>query len=214
MIPQDASNTAGVVPAGYWNSSTDAGLNGDVILSDSTLHPINVSLSGVTAPHTQIAGPANDDQKLMGSSYDSHEGLLTLGVSGLPAQFTAQGYDVYVYLWGTDDPRQQGPYQVDLDLGQDNVDDGVPAVFFDQNFDTFSGFDNNGQSTNSGDASSANYVKIASVGQGQSSFDVDVNGSEWVVINGFQVVAVPEPAVTLFLVSGGAVLASRRRRVS
>lgn len=208
-IPTDALNTAGVIPSPFWNNSTSAGLT-SAMLSDGSTHAINVALNS-TALHTQITSPANNDQRLMGSSYDLHGGTQTLSVSGLPSEFTSRGYDVYVYLWGNDNGNQQGVYRVDLG--------GAPSVFFRQEIDEFDGFDNSGQSESVGTAGLANYVKIAGVGQGQSSFNVEVtnidgtNALEWTLINGFQVVAVPEPGTVLFLASLGVLPALRRRRV-
>lgn len=217
LIPPDSSNVAGVIPAGFWNSSTDAGLT-SAVLSDGSSRPINVSISGppngTIASHTQIGAPTNNDQRLMGGSYDLHGGTLTLSVSGLPTEFTSRGYDLYVYTWGNDNPREQGQYQVDLDLGRDNIDDGVPSIFFQQNIANFDEFDNSGQSPIVGEAGAANYFKIASVGLGQDSFDIDITGSDWAVINGFQVVAIPEPALTLYMAVTGAALACRRRLLS
>jgi len=215
LIPPSSSNVAGVIPTRFWNSSTGAGLS-SAVLSNGSSSPINVSISGppngVIAAHTQISEPTNNDERLMGGSFDLHGGTLTLSVSGLPTEFTSRGYDVYVYAWGNDIPRQQGQYQVDLDLGRDNVDDGIPSIFFQQDIPTFTGFDNSGQSPNVGEAGSANYFRIANVGQGQDSFDIDITGSDWTVINGFQIVVIPEPALALYWAATGATLACRRRR--
>jgi hypothetical protein len=197
-IPQDAANTAGVVPASFWNNSGADGLT-SARLSDGTSHAIDVSMNA-NEIHPQIATPNNNDERLMGDSFDLHGGTLTLFGSNLPTVFTSQGYDVYLYHRGTDNPNQQGVYQVEYNPSQGSV----PSAFFQQTISSFNGFDNSGQSDSQGSAGQADYVKIARVGQGQDSFEIEitniagVNPDEWTVINGFQVVAVPEPTIGLF----------------
>ena len=214
IIPSDNSNAAGVVPSTFWNNSDAGGLT-SAVLNDGTTHNIGVSFNA-DAQHSQIASPSNNDERLMGGSFDLHGGTVNLTVSGLPDDFTDGGYDVYVFLWGNDNPNQQGLYETDLQLGQD--DPG--PVFHQQTIALFEGFDNSGQSVTSGLAGPANYVKIANVGQGQDSFQVDITNIDgltpeaWTVINGFQVVAVPEPGTSMWIAFGASALLCRRHRIA
>ena len=98
VIPEDATNMAGVVAAPFWNNADSGGLT-SATLNDGTSHAIGVSMNA-DASHLQIPTPTNNDERLMGDSFDLHGGTLTLSVSNLPTAFTTQGYDVYLYLWG------------------------------------------------------------------------------------------------------------------
>jgi len=208
VIPESASNRAGVVSSAFWNNSDAGGLS-SAILSDRSSHPISVSIS-TSAAHTQIASPASNDERLMGGSFDLHGGTFTLNVSGLPADFSSAGYDIYLYQWGIDNPRQAGLYEVALN--------GSTVAFFEQDLPAFGGFDNSGQATTAAAAGPANDVKIGGVGIGEDSFEVTVDNIDpfgpeaWVVINGIQVVAVPEPGTTAALTMNAIMLAFHRRR--
>lgn len=213
-IPQDATNVAGVVPTSFWNNSDAGGLTSATLSDGSSPVPgIGVSMNADFS-HLQIAAPADNDERLMGDSFDLHGGTLTLSVSNLPSVFESQGYDVYLYLWGNDNPNQRGLYQVDFKPGQGTL----PSIFFQQEIASFAGFDNSGQSNSQAVAGPANYVKIEGVGQGQSNFEIEITNIDgfttdaWTVINGFQVVAVPEPSLALFLGCGGAGVVLQRRR--
>jgi hypothetical protein len=210
VIPPDADNPAGVVPAKFWNNSAATGLS-TALLNDGSSHPITVGLNADVA-HTQIATPLDNDQRLMGGSYDRHDGTVTLSVANLPTAFAARGYDVYLYLWGKDNPNQQGLYEIGFG--------GEPKVYFEQTIDTFTGFDNSGQAATVDGAGAANFVKLAGVGLNQSEFTIEITNirgvanEAYTVINGFQVVAIPEPGAALFLAASGLAFStlSRRRR--
>ena len=106
------SESAGVVPATNWNSA--AGTSGTLTQAKDNLGlPSGVALT-YAAAGTWTVGLADSpgNVRLMNGYLDTNDAsVTTITVSGLPAAFVSNGYDVYVYCNG-DGTNRTGIYTI------------------------------------------------------------------------------------------------------
>jgi hypothetical protein len=96
-----SSEVAGVVPVANWNNLTTAsGTSNDLRANGgaTTTADIDWTCAGIYA--TNVADSAGNNRMMKGYLSNSNTTDTTLTVTNLPANFTQNGYDVYVYSDG------------------------------------------------------------------------------------------------------------------
>lgn len=102
------TDVAGVVAKANWNNVGTSASNLKDDGNSTTAASANVS--GTTYVYSStLIGTSNGDQKLMKSSRGALSASFSIAVSGLPSEFTTQGYKVYVYWGGHDGAATRTP---------------------------------------------------------------------------------------------------------
>jgi len=209
---------AGVVRVGNWNNA--AMNNGAFSLIDDGGVPAG-SIS-YTSPNVYgaipngggISGGAGDTA-LMTGYLDNVAGGSGITVTGLPASFTAFGYTVLVFQ--ASDSSGSFGYTITDNASHTDTAFGRQLGGNGGNYPLAGGTDGyigSSYATAEGPATAANYVILEGL-TGSSFTLIGVNGSTGdgrARINGFQVVAVPEPGSALLGIGLTALLGTARRR--
>jgi hypothetical protein len=227
-----ATDVAGVVPHGNWNSFLDA------TGTTAETFPLNLSTGAASGASVTFSGSPNDwDQNINQATSANHKMMLgyidtndtsitTVVVSGLPASFTGPGYNVILYYDGDNGANQRvGRYEIN-GVSMWGRDAGV----------NFGGTFTQGQTTtnpapgmsgtqldNLGAVATTvpagNYMTFSNLTAATFTLNVQAHvasdATNRAALNGMQIVAVPEPA-TIALVAigllGSAGFLVRRRR--
>jgi hypothetical protein len=211
------TGTAGVIPAANWNNEAPASIAAPVTIFDST---------GVTSASLQYSAPNNwaatggtpgggSNASLMSGYLDNFQNVgSSIVVTGLGAAYTVSGYSVIVYQ--NSDSAGSWGYTVADNAGHTGTRYGRQLTGSGGSYPLV-GTDGfvQGLSTNSaGDATASNYIRID--GLTGTSFTITgssgTTGDGRVRPNGFQIIAVPEPAAAGFALLAGSILLLRRRR--
>jgi len=200
----NVTGTAGAVPQGNWNnesivhnaSSQSGGLATLKDDGNATVIGMSTSWTANAAYGTGASAGGTDTTLLYGGpeSQDNVYGTFSISIAGIPYA----EYDLYVYVKGWTAGR----------TGEARLN-GVTGS--EIGFDTYKDFPGS-HSRATSTATQGTYVLWE--GLTASSVTVDVRRqSSNVIISGFQVVEVPEPATMSLLALGGMALLKRRKRI-
>ncbi len=235
------TDSAGVVAATNWTNVNDGGasygatdLRND--LGAATTTDLTITASTDTSKGPSGAGSTSNgtagDRTMMDGTAGSSTDQITLSLRDLPTAFATTGVDIYLYSWGltqaggSSEARYSGLYQYELDADGAGAGGFVDAAF-SRNYDpaagnqNWPGFTNNQFATQAAvtAGSSSSYVKISIAGgfDATNGFDIRLGniaeGGAREILQGFQIVQVPEPGTAMMLIGGvGSLLLLRRRR--
>lgn len=212
------NTAAGVQPVANWNNISSTSQTG------SSTTPSLISDSGATtaASVTYFNGFYQD-----GINNSSGNGILnsgytntsttangTISITGLGSEFTSGGYDVIVYLGGTDGMGSNTPAEFGATLGASTQ--WIRYVRPVTQPDTFSSTTYATEDLAQASSSSSNYIRFT--GLTSANFDLSIlkdpdSTANWsrAAVRGIQIVAVPEPSLFALTGLGGLALLRRRR---
>ncbi len=217
-----AADAAGVVVATNWNNissgintgvnATTSNLNGD---NSGTLFATTTSITYIQNFWSVNEGSTNDGKVNSGYTNTSATVGTTVSIAGLGAEFTTPGYNVIVYLGGTDQQGVLSAIEVGANIGG-GTNQWIRTVRPTEN--TFLGLSSTTFATEplaQASTTDSNYIMFT--GQTGSSFDLNVlkdpsSTATWsrAGIRGIQIVAIPEPSAALL--GGLGLLGLLRRR--
>lgn len=215
------SDSAGVEAVGNWNNignNAQTGSSTTNSLNDSTGMATAAGITYFNGFWYQNDSTATPNQKLNSGYTNTGTAAAggTISLSGLDSAFTTLGYDVIVYLGGTDSMGQDTPAEFGV-----NIDGGATQwIRYVRNnpvVATFSSIPFATEEAAQASATQSNYIRFS--GLTGTSFDLNIlpdpdSTANWAraAVRGVQIIAVPEPSAALLL--GGALgfVFLRRRR--
>lgn len=229
------NEVAGLVPSTNWNNwemgKIGAALVDGISISNLVDDAGNTTSTQIvfnkTANHGVASSSSYDyvpaDEKLFRRYVDqwSSDRTSTYTVTGLPTSITSQGYNLIVY---TSSPanlsNRAGTYQVDD--GIDGTWDQARYVWAGANpYTSDAGYVEQtyaslaeAQAAYLNGNAEGNYIMFTGLTSDSFKLDITVpaGGVQRAPFNGFQIVAIPEPATMLLMVTGMIVGVLRRRR--
>jgi PKD repeat protein len=172
------SDLVGVVPRYNWNNA----IGGTVAdLADEAGHLTGASLTGSPTNYRTLVDPNSAEKRMMKSHSGVMSGTYTVNVTGIPADISANGYDVYIYLGGGRDG----------DEGQATYTIGTDSLVVKYNFgQAWDGSHTRSFATSSAVAIAGNdYVVFENVTDTDLVITVDVPSNNRTGISGLQIVA-------------------------
>ncbi len=216
------TGVAGAIPVGNFNNAPGYNSSVPSLVEDNSgtasVTSASVSYSGANVYNAYQGTPptSTQDYIMMGGYLDSQPGQnISITVSGLGSEFTSSGYKVLIYR-NTDSSGVTGYNVVDSNLVSKDGYLQMLSSTQGGNYPLSPNYVGSTASTPAGTGSTAsNYVTIS--GFTGSSFTItginpNFSGDGRPRINGFQIVALPEPASVGLLGLGAISLLSRRRR--
>jgi len=216
-----AADSAGVVPAANWNNIVSTLQSGSSTISDL----MDDSGTATTADMTYFnafwhdgTSTATPDTTL-NSGYTNTTATANgvISVSGLGTDFTSNGYNVIVYLSGTDSMGANTPAEFGANIGG-GADQWIRAIRRTPVSGTFASTTFSTEQDAQDSSTESNYILFT--GLTGASFDLNVlkdpdSTAGWsrAAVKGVQIVSVPEPSsLILFGLFGLGVILPRRRR--
>lgn len=201
-----ATDLAGVVPAGGYNNVPSANTASPLALQDADglATTMTLAITGSVGPYSTISGaginPQGGDEKL---NTGFLAGNSTLTLSAIPYA----SYDLYVYTLNDNESRIQTTTVGGLSYYQDPPN---AASRVDQNINTTYPYTLATSTSLGSPTANANYVRFTGLSGAAQTVTVFASGNGY--INGFQVVATPEPTAIHIAAAGGLALLGLRRR--
>ncbi|HVT81649.1 MAG TPA: PEP-CTERM sorting domain-containing protein [Phycisphaerae bacterium] len=228
-----SAEVAGVVPQAFWNGAGIANQSDTTVNRAGTLSAL-VDSGGAAVPFMQVEWASNNtfsttltdsagNNRLMKGYLDSSGALSpytsstsSVKVSSLPQSYAAGGFDLIVYFDGASTAGIQdriGQYQ--LFDGTSNTNTPLGEIFGRDVWGVdFSGTFIQATGASAAAAGAGNYIRFT--GLHTTSFTLLATGVAADVprapINGFQIVAVPEPSALCAMLASCCVMLIRRRR--
>jgi hypothetical protein len=216
-----SGDVAGVESANNWNNVSSGDNSGSNATTSSLINDSGVVTStSITYEQNFWSinnGTSTDGKVSSGYTNTSSTADGVLSIAGLGSEFTSGGYNVILYLGGTDSQGQNTAIEVGANIGGGTSQwirhvRSTDATFSGYNSETFAD-----EATAQSGSTNSNYVVFS--GLTAASFDINVlkdssSTSGWARagIKGVQIVAVPEPSSTALLGLGGIALILRRRK--
>lgn len=195
---------AGVVAVDAWVELSENELLAAALVasrSGATLADLTVSgwMSDPEPKTHEAAMPSGDNEQLMhrGLRSGSSGNSMTIDITGLDQNFLTHGFDLIAYVVNTENSQYAGTYSLEVD-GIRHY--GVVSSGFADPSDLGSGFQNAGQSDGLGGAGPVNYLKFENLsGRENLEFTLRNETGARVIMQGFQLIAVPEPGPYAFV---------------
>ena len=218
--PLGSSVSAGVVTADNWNnisSDSQSGTSTGSALNDDGGNATAASVEVFNAFWRDGVDSSTGDHQMF-SDYTNTTSAANgvINVTGLGTNFTSNGYDVYVYLGGTDSMGVNTPAEFGAGIGGDQQ--------WIRSIRRTPGFNGSWSSTTFGTEAAAqssstesNYILFQGLNAANFAIDIlkDPDSTQaWsrAGVRGIQIVEVPEPSSAALLGLSALGLALRRRR--
>lgn len=218
--PLAPTDVAGLVPAANWNniqSDSQSGSSTTGALADDSGTPTVTQITYFNRFWRDGVDTSTPDTTLnSGYTNTSTTANDTMTVSGLGTEFTSLGYNVIVYLSGTDGMGANTPAEFGANIGG-GPDQWIRAIRRIPVSGTFASTTFATEALAEASSTESNYILFT--GLTASSFDLNIlkdpdSTANWsrAAVKGIQIVSIPEPgAITLLgLGSLGMVLIRRR----
>jgi len=213
--------TAGVVPVANWNNITSGAQTGTTTGSALVNDGGATTAASVTVFNRfwqdQVSTASGDHQIYSEYTNTSATANGVVNVAGIGTGFTSNGYNVIVYLGGTNDMGANTAIEVGANING-GTDQWIRVIRRSPSFN--GAWDSTPFSTEplaQASAAESNYIMFT--GLTASSFDINIlkdpsSTNSWsrAGLRGIQIVAVPEPSSAALLGLGGLALFLRRRR--
>ena len=214
--PSPGDGSAGVVNVDGWRDVSEIALLINPVQVTSRLGSTQTSLNVIgllddpDPKPNAAATPSGDNEQLMyrGLRSGSSGNSLTVDLSGLDQSFVTNGFNLIAYFVNSESIQYDGTYSLEVD-GIKRY--GVVTSSFADALDQGDGFSNSGQSDVLGGAGNANYLIFQNLsGRENLQFTLRNETGSRVILQGFQLVSVPEPGCWMLVM--GSVIAGLWRR--